>query len=82
MTDTSLDDLFFPKKPREDHFVTPESMSFNLARQLVEDIDTGDFELTAWETEFVGSILDKDQTTFSFKQKEVIYKLARRFHLL
>lgn len=74
---TLLDDLGGNDSPRA---VTAASMSNELCAELVETIDLGDWELNDWETEFIGGLLGSKH--FSIKQKEVIYKLARRFRLL
>lgn len=60
--------------------LTPASMSHALCRELVETIDIGDFELSDWQTEFIGNNLDRQY--FSLEQRKVIYDLARKFRLL
>jgi hypothetical protein len=63
-----------------DQAVTPSNMSNPLAHELLNTIDVGDYELSDWETEFVGGNLER--TSFSTAQKSVIYKMAKRFNLL
>lgn len=60
--------------------ITPERMSDELAARLVEDLDDSDFNFTDWDVSFIGSNLGRKR--FSFKQKTVIYNLARKFKLI
>ena len=60
--------------------ITPERMSNQLAAELLEAIDSGDFNLTDWDVDFIGNNLGREH--FSLKQKRVIYNLARKFKLL
>jgi hypothetical protein len=60
--------------------ITPERMTDHLARELIQELDLGDWELNDWQAKFVESNLQREH--FSLKQKEVIYKMARRFNLL
>ena len=69
-----------PDHTEDDRAITPDRMSDALAQELVQEIDFGGYELTSWETNFIESNLQKER--FSLKQKEVIYKIARRLHLI
>jgi hypothetical protein len=66
--------------PDSSRAITPDRMSNQLAAELINTIDVGDYELSDWETEFIGGNLE--HTSFSTAQKSVIYKLAKRFNLL
>ena len=69
-------------KPRGDdsRAITAENMSNQLTAELVEALDSGDWELPDWHAQFIESNLGR--TTFSIKQKHVIYDLARKYRLL
>lgn len=60
--------------------ITPERMTNNLAAELVEAIDNGDFEIDDRSAEFIESNLGR--THFSVAQKRWIYDLARRYRLI
>jgi hypothetical protein len=60
--------------------IRPDNMSDQLAKELVTDMDLGDYEVNDWEADFLESCLSRDR--FTLKQKEVIYKMARRLKLL
>lgn len=60
--------------------LSPENMSQDLALELTRQIFLGDFELNAWQTEFICSCTEC--TAFSLDQRKVIYNLAFKFRLL
>lgn len=60
--------------------ITPFNMSDTLAAELVQELDLGDWELDPRSAEFIESNLSR--TEFSVKQKQWIYNLARKFHLV
>lgn len=62
------------------HVVTAESMSDHLCKDLLNDLDLGDWELTDWEADFVESCLGRDRWTL--KQRAVILKMANKYKLL
>lgn len=60
--------------------LSAENMSQDLALELTRQLFLGDFELNAWQTEFVCSCAECK--TFSLDQRKVIYNLAFKFRLL
>lgn len=58
----------------------PENMSNELAKLLVENLILGDFRMTPWQDDFLGDV--QPLTTFTLPQKQVIYNLAFKFHIL
>jgi hypothetical protein len=51
-----------------------------LAADLVEALDSGDFEFNDWQLEFLESNLGR--STYSVKQKKVIYEMANERNLI
>jgi hypothetical protein len=76
----NIDDFITHPDESPSRAITPDSMSNILAAELVEAIDNGDWELSDWHAQFIESNLGR--TSFSVKQKAVIYDLARKFNLL
>lgn len=64
----------------DDRRPTAENMSDQLAAELVDAIDSGDWELSDWHAQFIESNLGR--TRFSIKQKAVILDLSRKFGLI
>lgn len=62
------------------HVITAETMTNNLALELLNELDLGDWEVSQWEAGFIDSCLRRE--TFSIKQKAVIHKMAVKFKLL
>ena len=73
-------DRLFSSDDSSSRAITAENMSDHLACELIQELDFGDWELDDWSAEFIESNFSR--TTFSLKQKSVIYKLAKRFNLL
>jgi hypothetical protein len=78
----SIDDLFDRSDwpPAKSRAITADNITDQLCAELVQTIDDGDFSLTDWDIEFIGGNLGR--TTFSPKQRAVIYKLAFKLKLL
>lgn len=77
----SLDDLFVPRdRPQQHAAITADNISDSLCAELVQTIDDGDYSLTDWDIDFIGNNLGR--STFSPKQRAVIYKLAFKLKLL
>ena len=60
--------------------LSPERMSHECAREVVESLFLGDFEVNNWQRDF---ILDMHTLYhFTLKQRKVIYNLGRKFRLI
>lgn len=69
-----------PRSTEDNLALTPDRMSDECTVDLLVELDQGDYNLTDWDVEFIGSNLGKN--SFSVKQKKVVYDLARKFKLL
>lgn len=55
-------------------------MTDKTCERLLNDLDDGDFNLNTWEEQFLDSALG--QTSWSPKQKKVIYDMSRKYKLI
>jgi hypothetical protein len=46
---------------------------------FLDDLDRSDLDITEWEADFISSIFERRQETFSFKQREVIDKMIEKY---
>ena len=46
---------------------------------VLEDIDSGDYDVTEWEAEFIESLLKNRPYRLSERQEEVIRRMARTY---
>lgn len=60
--------------------LSPERMSNDCCRLLVEELYLGTFETTPWQGEFLMDVFPF--RTFTLEQKRVVYNLAFKFHIL
>lgn len=60
--------------------ISPERMTNECAKLILEDLLLGNFDFNRWQTEFIADVAH--QTAFTLPQKKVIYQLAFKFRIL
>jgi hypothetical protein len=60
--------------------LSPERMSNECAKLLIEDLLLGDFAFNMWQAEFLSDV--GKQSFYTLDQKKVIYNLAHKFRIL